>query len=332
VKWKDRTVEEIAEMICIPKAAEDTSFFAYRSSYYITRFFRDADTDYAHDGSSRAIWAAETLKKILEEPHPDSHTPPDTFCRVIRVLMDPKDAKHEGADRIGAIMALNTALAREGFEAFYAEDKQCYLRHIGTKKVAGVSTSPHRPLSAAERIRRAQLASYLDKCSEDELIEEVLLPMLRQAGFHRITAGGHKDKSNEFGKDIWMRYQLPTQHYLYFGIQAKKGKLDSSGVSKGTNANIAEIYNQALMMLAHEIFDPETSRKVLVDHAFIVAGGEITKAAQQLLGGMLDATKRSQIMFMDRNDILNLFIVHNVQLPEGALPPPRPNPDDDISF
>jgi hypothetical protein len=45
-----------------------------------------------------------------------------------------------------------------------------------------------------------------------------------------------------------MRYTLPTQHVLYFGIQAKKGKLDSSGVSKADNQNIAEIYNQALIM------------------------------------------------------------------------------------
>jgi hypothetical protein len=34
------------------------------------------------------------------------------------------------------------------------------------------------------------------------------------------------------------------------------------------------------MMLAHEIFDPETNKRVLVDHAFIIAGGEITKAAR----------------------------------------------------
>ena len=282
MKWKDRTVEKIAEMICIPQGKND-SFFTYRSSYYITQFFRDADTDYFHDGSSRALWAASALHKILDEPHADAQTPPDAFCRVIRVLMEPGDAVNEEPDRPGALKALNTELAREGFTAFYAEDKQCYLRHNGTKKVAGISTSPHRPLSAAEVARRAQLSAYLDKCSEDELIIEVLLPMLRQIGFHRITAGGHKDKSNEFGKDIWMRYQLPTQHYIYFGIQAKKGKLDAAGMSKGTNTNIAEIYNQALMMLSHEIFDPETNKKVLVDHAFIVAGGEITKAAQQLL-------------------------------------------------
>lgn len=331
MKWRNRTIDEIAGMICIPEG-KMREFFPYRSSSHITRFFSDADTDYAHDGTSRASWAAGVLVKILEEPHPDAQTPPDTFCRVIRALMDQEDATSEGSARLGALKALNTALAREGFEAFYAEDKQCYLRHIGTKRVAGVSASPHRPLSAAERTKRAQLATYLDKCTEDELIAEVLLPMLRQAGFHRITAGGHKDKSNEFGKDIWMRYQLPTQHFLYFGIQAKKGKLDSAGLTRGTNANIAEIHNQALMMLAHEIFDPETNRKVLVDHALIVAGGEITKAAQQLLGGMLDAAKRSQIMFMDRNDILNLFIVHNVQLPEGALVKTTSDLDDDIPF
>jgi hypothetical protein len=75
----------------------------------------------------------------------------------------------------------------------------------------------------------------------------------------------------------------PTQHRLYFDIQAKKGKLDAAGVTRAGNANIAEVHNQALMMLAHEIFDPEINRRVLVDHAFIIASGEITKAARNWL-------------------------------------------------
>ena len=95
-----------------------------------------------------------------------------------------------------------------------------------------------------------------------------------------------------------MRFVLPTRHVLYFGVQAKKGKLDASGSPQGRNSNIAEIHNQLLMMLGHEIFDPETSRKALVDHAFIVAGSEITKQAKNWLGGKLDATKRSRILFM----------------------------------
>ncbi|HEX5127828.1 MAG TPA: hypothetical protein VFW00_13870, partial [Rhodocyclaceae bacterium] len=206
------------------------------------------------------------------------------------------------------------------------------VRHIGTKTISA-ATNPHRPFTPNEIKRRTQLNDYLDTCSEDELIEGVLLPLFRQLGYHRITSAGHKDKALEYGKDVWMRYVLPTQHVLYFGLQAKKGKLDASGVSRGSNANIAEIHNQALMMLGHEIFDPETSKKVLVDHAFIVAGGEITKQARNWLGGKLDASKRSQVLFMDREDILNLYVTSALPLPNGATPQPlRSAFDDDIPF
>ena len=148
--------------------------------------------------------------------------------------------------------------------------------------------------------------------------------MFRQLGFHRISVAGHKDKALEYGKDLWMRYILPTQHVLYFGIQVKKGKLDASGNTRSSNANIAEIHNQALMMLGHEIFDPETSRKALVDHAFIIAGGEITKQAKNWLGEKLDVSKRSQILFMHRDDILNLYTVCAIPLPSGAISSRKP--------
>ncbi len=110
----------------------------------------------------------------------------------------------------------------------------------------------------------------------------------------------------------------------------KKDKIDASGVS---TANIAEIYNQVSIMLGHEIFDPEIGKRVLVDHAYIVAGGEITKSARNWLGNKLDATKRNQIIFMDRDDILNLFIVTKMPLPANALPSaPRIELDDEIPF
>lgn len=81
-------------------------------------------------------------------------------------------------------------------------------------------------------------------------------------------------------------------------------------------------------MLGHEIFDPEVGRRVLVDHAYIVAGGEITKAARNWLGGRLDAIKRSQIMFIDKDDILNLFVASNSALPKGAEAPINETPDE----
>ena len=318
MEWRRRSVEELANMVSGGRE-HNVGYFRYRSSSYITDFFRSIDTDHIHDGTTRNTWIAGAIMEILNEPHPDAKTPPDTFCRLIRMLMDKGDAQNEGSERIEALQLLNVTLNREGYDAFYADDGKCCLRHLKTNTIVAQTANPHRPLNRAEQQRREQLIRYLDTASEDQLIEDVLLPMFRQLGFHRITAAGHKDKMLEYGKDIWMRYVLPTQHVLYFGIQAKKGKLDSAGISKSGSVNIAEILNQVTMMLGHEIFDPEVSRRVLIDHAFIVAGGEITKAARNWLGGKLDQTKRSQVMFMDRDDILNLFVVTNLSLPRRAI-------------
>lgn len=202
---------------------------------------------------------------------------------------------------------------------------------MATNTIAAPGPNPHRPFSAGELKRRDQLVAYLETVSEDALIEDVLLPLFRQLGFHRVTAAGHRDKQLEYGKDVWMKFTLPTQHVLYFGVQVKKGKLDAAGVSKGATANVAEILNQVTMMLGHEIFDPEIGKRALVDHAFIVAGGEITKAARNWLGNKLDATKRSQILFMDREDLLNLYVVTNLPLPTVAMPAVTMD-DDDLPF
>lgn len=326
MKFKSRNLREIAEMVI-----GDAEHFPYRSSSYITRFFEECDLDFVHNGSTRWAWTSDRLAELLNEPQPAAYALPEKFVHVLRVLMHRSDAVDSDPNRTLALEALNKPLGREGYEAFYGEDNLLYIRHIGTK-VISTAANPHRPFTPSELKRRERLARYLDECSEDDLIGEVLLPLFRQLGFHRITSAGHRDKALEYGKDIWMRYVLPTQHILYFGIQAKRGKLDASGASHGSNANIAEIYNQVLMMLGHEIFDPETSKKVLVDHAFIVAGGEITKQARNWLGGKLDASKRSQIMFMDREDILNLYTVNSLPLPEGAVEVQPYQDDDGIPF
>jgi hypothetical protein len=275
---------------------------------------------------------------IAEALYPNSAYELADVCDVIGMPPAPPDVYPMSSKRTyvksrlpkglddGALLAI----ARRVLDEFPNESLAAIVAEAGG--IGSELANPHRPLTPAEAKRRSDLAAFLDTCSEDELIEEVLLPLFRQLGFHRITAAGHKDKALEYGKDIWMRNTLPTQNYLYFGVQAKKGKLDASGVTKARNANIAEIHNQALMMLAHEIFDPETNKRVLVDHAFIVAGGGITKAARNWIGNALDASKRSQIMFMDRDDILNLYVVANVPLPAAALPPTPAEPWDEAPF
>ncbi len=311
MEWRQRNLRELGKVVC-----GDVDHFPYRSSKYITQFFEDCDLNFVHGNETRPDWCAEKIKDVLAMPSSGNTVPPDAFLRVIRRVLDKGEAQDGDIYRSKALASLNIILSREGWQAFYDENVIGQLRHLATNTVAPMA-NPHRPLTPAEVERLNVLKLYLDKCSEDDLIEEVLLPLFRQLGFHRITSAGHRDKALEYGKDIWMKYTLPTLHVLYFGIQAKKGKLDAAGVS---THNIAEILNQVNMMLGHEIFDPELNRRVLVDHAFIVAGGEITKSARNWLGNKLDASKRSQIMFIDREDILNLFIVTNLPLPNGSLP------------
>ncbi|MGW3914488.1 hypothetical protein ACWEBX_23620 [Streptomyces sp. NPDC005070] len=309
-------------MICGNGAVDSENYFEYRSSMYLTEFFQDVETDYQHDGSTRAIWVYESLTEILKEPRSGANSLPDVFSRVIARLMDRADARNEGPSRVKALAVLNASLARDGYQAFYGEDGQCHLRHVATNTVSTQKINPHRPLSPEERKRRMQLVLFLGTASEDEIIEQVLLPLFRQLGYQRITAAGHRDKALEYGKDIWMKYVLPTQHVLYFGIQVKKDKLDAAGYPKKGNTNVAEILNQTLMMLDHPIFDPELNKRVLVDHAYIVAGGEITKQARAWIGEHLDASRRRQLIFMDRDDILDLFVVTNLPIPgnEGTAP------------
>ena len=119
---------------------------------------------------------------------------PERFVHVLRTSMLKEDAMNDDPGRLKAREELNKPLFREGYVAFYGDDNLLYIRHNVTKTVS-VSNNPHRPLTPLEIKRKTFLTAFLDTCSEDELIEEVLLPLFRQLGFHRITAAGHKDKA-----------------------------------------------------------------------------------------------------------------------------------------
>ena len=197
--------------------------------------------------STRKWWVADVLEKILEQPVEDTTLPSRGFQTVIKVLMDRADSTENDPNRDAALNELNMTLAREGFQAFYAEDNCCYIRNLKTGNVGQPDSVVGRALSKDEIERRRRLENFMDSASEDELTEKVIFPLLQTLGFQRISITGHIDKAMEFGKDLWMKYRLPTGHWLYFGLQVKRGKIDSAARTK--NENVAEIHNQILMML-----------------------------------------------------------------------------------
>ena len=325
-----KTINEIADMICGNAEQNDRQQnFQYRSSSRLTEFFEDCDMEqFVHNGSTRKWWVASVLDQIVKQPKDEPSLPSLGFRTVIQALMDKSDATEHDPERTAALSELNNSLAREGLDAFYADDNCCYLRNTRTGAEGVPGPTLNRGLSADEIRRQERLMTYLDQASEDDLIEYVLLPLFQTLRFHRVSVAGHTDKALEYGKDIWMKHPLPTGHWLYFGLQAKKGKLDAAGRS---DANVAEILNQTSMMLGHEIFDPDINKRRLVDHAIIVAGGEITKQAKNWLGERLDATQRSQILFMDRTDIVRLFVIHEIPLPVDEITASS-DFDDDTPF
>ncbi|NQT13391.1 MAG: hypothetical protein HQ582_11615 [Planctomycetes bacterium] len=327
-----RTLVDLAEMIC--GAAGGAGFerlhFRYRSSTYLTEFFLNCDMEYTHDGSTRKAWVLDVLTELNAGPASNPQLPPDGIVRVIQELMDAGDFQTRNLDRDAALAELNTSLARNGIQAYLDGASRCHLRNDGTHVTSASFQVQRRAWTDAEIKKRKSLSDYLETASEDDFIENILQPLFQQLGFIRISVTGHKDRALEYGKDIWMKYQLPTTHYLYFGVQVKRTKIDASG--RGKNENVAEILNQVTMMLGHPIWDPETNRQNLVDHVFIISAAEITKQAKNWLGQHLDQSTRRHIMFMDRDDLLNLAVSTNLRLPTDRQELQSTSDDDSVPF
>jgi hypothetical protein len=211
--------------------------------------------------------------------------------------------------------------------AYPDESGRCYLRSTGTGVSSASFSQQTRPLSHDEIAQRQMLADFLDTASEDEFTERVLVPLFQRLGFHRVSPSGHVEKALEFGNDLWMKYQLPTSHWIYFCAQVKKNKIDASGT--GGNNNIATVLAQARMAIDHPIFDPEANRKVLLDHVFLISAGEITRTARTWLVEQLDAGQRRHIIFMDRDEFLDQSARILLDL---RLEDPPTVTDDDIPF
>jgi hypothetical protein len=329
MKIATRTLSDLSEMICggAGGAGFDRKNFPYRSSTYLTEFFRNCDMEYVHDGSTRKWWVLSVLESLNSGVASNPQLPPDGILRVIQELMDAANFSPP-LDRNEALSDLNTSLSRDGFQAFFDAAGRCYLRNLGTQVTSANLNLRKRTWTESELKRRAEISEYLDTASEDNFIENVLVPMFSQLGFIRISVSGHVDKSLEYGKDLWMKYQLPTSHFIYFGVQAKKGKLDAAAKSK--NENISEVLNQIRMMLASPVWDPETNKKNLLDHVFIACGGEITKQAIAWLSQHLDQESRRHVLFMDREDILDLAA--GINLPHPVQDTEANSQDDEDPF
>ena len=334
MRLSNRTISDLAELIC--GAAGGGGFkwdnFPYRSSSALTQFFRNCDLEYEHDGSTRKFWVEEVLDELNRMPPRNPSLPSDPIIRVIQELLDPVDFERACLDRIAALRDLNSVLSRDGLEAFLDDSGAILVRNTGTRAVSGIVATQARPLTQSELSRKAAVEEYLSQADEESFIEDFLAPMFRALGFTRITPTGHRDRTLEFGNDLWMKLLLPTGHWIYFGSQVKAERIHASSSAKYLPANIGQIISQVHMILRNPIFDPDTNRKHLLDHVFIISTGEITKHARHLLATHLDQEARRHILFMERADIVNLALYTGVPLPTEGQKLLMGEQDDEFPF
>lgn len=309
-----RTISKLAEMICGASGNGLQSYewknFPYRSSSELTRFFRNCDLDYIHKGETRDFWVENVLDELNLGTTSSQQLPSISLIRVLEEIIDPVDYARKNLDEKKALLDLNNVLSRDGIEVYFDINNRCLVRTMDKLITSGAVNNPTRPLSPEEIQERRKLVDFLKKSSEEDIINQLLVPLFRQLGFTRVTPTGHVDKALEFGRDIWMKFRLPTGHFIYFVAQVKKGKIDSSG--KSNNNNISAIVNQARMALDYPVLDPETNRKHLVDHIFIISADTITKQARNYLIEILDKEARRHIIFMDRDEILDLGAITDI--------------------
>ena len=140
MRFHDRTLEQLADMICGNNEA--CPGFVHRSSSDLTAFFHDIGFEYRHDGSTPKWWVKRCLEEILDSPDEDEKTPLKVLLQLINRLMAPDDATKDDPNREQALNRLNAVLSCEGFEAFCADGKRWDLNDIRNRRVL-VLANPH---------------------------------------------------------------------------------------------------------------------------------------------------------------------------------------------
>lgn len=158
----------------------------------------------------------------------------------------------------------------------------------------------HQPLF----ISKEQLITFLQKASEDDFTNILLIPLLRHIGFKTAEAKGHRDKTLEFGQDIQrMKIQLPTGHWLYFSAQVKKGDIKAG--TETQDQNVERVLTQTQMQLEWEMPDPETNQNVKPDHILLIVSGDITEAAKQYIFKH-SLYQRKRVLLWEKETIIRL--------------------------
>lgn len=132
MKLPPRIITHLSLMICGDQEYKD--IFPYRSSSYLTDFFRSIDLPYVHGIQTRRWWIQGILDELNTGENPNnSDFPSQEIIKVIEQLVHPAEFVSTSLNRENAIIAMNNLLETEGFFIEVNNDtkKGKLKRHIG---------------------------------------------------------------------------------------------------------------------------------------------------------------------------------------------------------
>jgi hypothetical protein len=147
-----------------------------------------------HDGSTRKWWTKDRLAELNQGAPPLPDLPADGILAILAELLDPDDFRDAEKDVAAALAELNASLKREALVVFVDDVGRCHVRNTGSGSSSSDTQPRRRPLSREEVLQRDQLATFLDRASEDELTERLLVPFFQRLGFIRVRTSQQRHR------------------------------------------------------------------------------------------------------------------------------------------
>jgi len=146
------------------------------------------------------------------------------------------------------------------------------------------------------------LLRILRSLKEDELINNVVVPMLEEMGFKCATSVAHHGPG-ELGKDIKPFYVENIFGIReYYAVQAKALKIHSKSGKKG---HVNEVIDQMKTALRMPFIDPTDNSEKKIDHFLIITSHDITADARRQIEETVQG--RREIMLIDGQMLVKLL-------------------------
>jgi len=144
------------------------------------------------------------------------------------------------------------------------------------------------------------------KLSEDELVDQVLVPLLRQMGYQGVFK--YHGGAGEKGKDIVFSQSHPLGGRKNYAVVAKAVKL--SGQAKVNTGTAAEIVMQVRQCFGSNYTNPTTGEQEKIRECWVISSKSISKEAIEAIQAAIGSEYSRHTLFVNGNELWELVSKH----------------------